>query len=398
MAVSIRLLIPAIGSWVVVADLDLPSTAPLPTGRVTVSINGETLSGTVDPRESGRFGEKASVRVIAGAGAWNLPVKKQGFHNDAGLTTLDIAKQTAAVIGESVVEPAPLPLGVDWVRTEGMASRVLNGRPWYIDAAGVTQISTWPARPLPSGADVLMWDPDQRRAMVASDAIVWPGTTITDARFGEVVVRDVEHVFSEAGARAEVWCTPAQTPVSPLRSALTNMVRELAATANLRPYMYRIVKQGSDGRVDLQPVNPASGAPDLGPTKIMAGQAGDEADYANGTVVVVQLIDGDQKLPRVTSFEDTVPTNRRIDATSHIDLGEGGNAAARKADPVHCGYIVLTSLGVPVQYFPGDIAPSTANQQAATTAANNISGTVFPLFANGLGGVIVAGSEKTRIE
>ncbi len=351
-AVSMRLLLPWVGVWTAEADLDLGSTVAVPTGRVNVDVGGMTLSGTVDARGTGRFGEKARVRVVGGAAGWSKVAPRRHFHNDAGVTTRDVFEATASAVGESIVVTASERLGVDYVRGQGTpedpvaASAVLDGTLWYVDADGVTKFG--PRSSTPSAdVEVLSWDPDQRRAELAADTIVWPGTKLADPRFGTVVVRDVEQLFDPSkGSRLSVWCflsdslTSAKTEASRLIAGLATAARRAVHPELLRPYRYRIEKLNVDGRLYLQAVTKAAGVPDTLPITVVPGMAGDSADHVLGTTCLVWFVDGPQD-PVVLGFTgEKVPTQRRVYG-DEVLVGDAGAVALAKAAQVQAALDAL---------------------------------------------------------
>ena len=356
-ALAIRLLVPAIGVWQAQADLDLPSTQPMPSGAVTVTVGGTSLKGTIDPTASGRFGEKAKVRVMGGADGWSKPAKVQHFKSDAGLKSSAVISATAAAVGETVNEPNPLPLSsADFVRMVGdlatePASRVLRGRVWYVDADGVTQVVDARATSKPSAdVDILAWDPEQRCATLSADTIVWPGTVLTDPRFDTVTIRDVVQTFSPAGSRVQAFC--ASTEGTRLVTALTTMVEELGQLSRLRSYEYRVTKQNSDGRLFLQAVRKAAGVPDLLPIPVWPSAPGMSAQFTPGTGVMVLFADGDGRFPRVIVTDGTVPTSITFDAEQTITLGAGATDFVALVSKVQANLDALnnalTTTGLPV--------------------------------------------------
>lgn len=238
-AVSVRLFQPWQGVWSAEVDFD-PAIVPVPpTGPATLVIGTTTLVGTIDASASGVFaGVKAMARVLGGGGGWGKIVSSRQFHNDAGVLAAAVIVATAAEALEPppAVALPPVPLGVDYERTAGAASRVLAGLDWYVTLAGVTTVGT--PRPLvpanPLEVDVLSYDPFQRRAEIATDTILVPGTLLAgDPRFDTLTVRDVEQTFTpDGGARASAWCGDNGKPR--LASLLANAVNELGGTANLR--------------------------------------------------------------------------------------------------------------------------------------------------------------------
>ncbi len=302
-AVSVRLLIPWTGAWIADVDFDLEAVPVAPTGAALLKI-GETtvLLGTIDPRASGRFGQKGRARVVAGAGGWDKTVTARHFHNDAGLLSAAVLTATAAEVGEKLVQPIPSVLGFDFVRSAGPASRVLAGLDWYVDFSGVTFVG--PRVPIPAdptSVEVLSFDPNTQRAEIASDAVIRPGTILVDPRFGTATVRDVEQTFNDAGARATAWC--GETSTSRFISGLKSLAREATGLAHLKGYKYRVVAAGPDGRLTLQALRRAAGVPDSIAIPVWPGVAGVSVQVAPGTICIVEFVEGDPAQPVVRAFE-----------------------------------------------------------------------------------------------
>jgi len=58
------------GAWVADCDLDASTPAAAPTsGPASLVVGGVTMTGTVDPRYSGTFANRAHACVVGGAGA-----------------------------------------------------------------------------------------------------------------------------------------------------------------------------------------------------------------------------------------------------------------------------------------------------------------------------------------
>lgn len=368
-AMSVRIINPAVGPWIVLADLDLKSSSPLPKGPAIVKIAKETLRGTVDETGTGRFGEKARVRIVAGADGWSKDAPRQDFINDAGVKSNVVITATAGSVGESAVDEAPVDLGTNhYVRTEARASRVLDGRIWYVDALGVTHIVKARTSRKPSkDVEILSYDPDQRIARLSADSIVWPGTILTDPRFDETIIRDVEQTFDENGARVVAYC--ASTEGTRLVTALTTMVEEFGRLATLRVYQYRIVQQNVDGRLYLQAVRKAAGVPDLLPVTIFPGMAGDSADHTPGTLCLVTFLEGDYTRPIVFAFDGSNPLTRSVFATVMVKLGGPGGQPVALAPAVLVGFAAVATwvAALQVQFGINDPATYGANMSGPTS-------------------------------
>lgn len=310
--VSLSIFHPWQGTWIADVDFD-PAGGAVPTGPVVLTIgDSTTLRGTVDPSRSGAFGEKAAARVIGGGGGWQKPRPARQFHNDAGVVDAYVITTTATEVGESAVVVVPTSLGVDYERAAGPASNVLAGLDWYMTPAGITTVGPRVRTPaVPGDIDILSWDPELRVAELASDSLILPGTILTDLRFGTAMVGDVEQTFSaDGGARAKAWCLdPSAKGGSRLAGALGAFVRSAAISAPyLKPYHYRVVLVGPDGRLTLQAVSKAAGIPDSIAIDIWYGVPGVAALITPGAEVSVAFLDGNPAKPVVTGFKRaTIP-------------------------------------------------------------------------------------------
>jgi hypothetical protein len=358
-ATSARFVFVRIGVWFCDVDLDPDSSpvtsADVPTGKATITITPNTQGatpiiavGTFDPLADGRFVSTVRVRVVGGGNGWNHLAPGQHFHSDVGLSSATVEAAIAGVVGETVNDPSPISLGLDWVHLAGPARRVFADRDWYVDLSGVTQVGSWPSVQADPSLELLTWDPLQQRGEVAVDALVLPGTQLSDPRFdGTITVVDVEHVFDAQGSRATVWCSA--NDVTRLITACTVMVRELGKLAPMRIYEYRIQTQ-SGAKLNLQAVtNPdgsPSAAPDLVEVVVWPGMAGLSAEHNLGSNVLVAFIatpDGNQA-PFVFSFDPTkLPLSVTLDASGEVQIGPtaatvslagGGPPIARVGDTV----------------------------------------------------------------
>jgi len=358
-ATRARVSIPGTGAWMAELDIDLDATRIVPSGRVALTIGTDVLTGTIDPRSSGRMGERATVHVIAGGGGWDKIVPAVHLHNDFGVTSTSVYSVTAASVGEAVLDASPRVLGVDFVRSAGPASRVLAGVAWYVDATGITTIGPRAPRALGADATILEWDPLTMRAVIAADSIIWPGTLLVDTRFGTATVRDVEQTFDEAGVRAIAWCETGETSDvtsagTRLARALASMARESVGATFMRTYRYRTVLQGVDGRLTLQAVTRGGPTPDiLTAVSIWSGVAGASQKVTPGSVVLVGFIAGDASKPIVIGFDPDAPAQVEVSFdAARVAVGAGTNPVAMASAPL------LTFISQVAGYING-IAPGT---------------------------------------
>lgn len=328
-AAHVRLWTPWTGVWLADVDVDLDKTKAVPAGAQTLTIGTAKLVGTVDDSRAGRFGEKASLRLLGGGGGWHKPVPARSFHNDAGLTSRDVIEATAAEVGEIATDLAPVPLAVDFERagepatSPAPASAVLANRPWWVGFDGKTVVGARPVATAPKSAEVLSWSGLEQRAELACDELLVPGTTIADARYGTIVLRDIEQTFADGSARAVAWCGP--VGVSRLVDSLVTLVRQRLGGLYLGRYAYRVVRQNVDGRLELQAVERERGLPDMLPVTAWPGVPGVTAKVANGTIVHVEFIAGDPSRPVVTGFEGTKAPQSVTLTAGAVNIG--GDAA-----------------------------------------------------------------------
>ena len=342
-AVAVRLVIPWRGAWFAEVDVDPDTATDAPSGPVTLTLGTTALKGTTSVDEGGRFVSSVKAIVWAGANGWSKLVDAQDYASDApGVSSTSVLGAAAAIVGETLLETAPGILGINYARFgKGPASRAFGDLDWYVDLAGVTHVGTWPTVQPDESLQVLSYEPERLVLEVACDVPVLPGTQVTDSRFdGTLTVRSVEQSFTSDKVRAKLWCSV--SGVDRLMSVITNIVRETSQRHLLRCYRYRLVLEGVDGRVQLQCVNKALGAPDTLPISVWAGMQGDTANLALSSTLLVHFAEGDPTLPVVIGFEPGVlPTKRTVDASVELDLGPtaptvaiGALAAAIKLGPV----------------------------------------------------------------
>lgn len=374
--VSARLLHPWRGAWVIDAELDPDVVAQAPSiGPAVVVLGGQTLRGTVDPRGSGSFVSKASVRVVAGGGGWDKPVPPLAYHLDNGVLTTAVYNGAAALVKEIVADPMPRNLGSDYVRAAGPASQVFGDRDWYVDLQGTTQATTrLPSTPDPS-TTITYWDDIEQRAELTSDALIMPGAVLTDPRFNGAThsVRDVEQTFDAQGSRVIAWCSTSS--VTRLVSALTNAVRALGRTATLKVYEYRVVLQGIDGRLTLQAVQPDAGMPDVPMVRVWPGVPGDSAKFQPGSLVLLHFVEGPGGLPPQPVIVGCDPTALPLERTADASVGLHLGPTAPRVD--------LAGGQTPLVLAPWATGLATALSGLASSLAGFTTGPLAPLGAIG---------------
>jgi hypothetical protein len=328
--VSMRVLSPYQGVWVADLELspDILATAPS-SGKVTITIGPAlgpplaTLVGTIDPRGTGQFVEFYRVRVLGGGAGWDQPVTPQHYHSDGGLFAPQVFGVTAVEVGEVVATPIPISLGSDFVRTAGPASRVLDGFDWWVDpATGVTTVGTRLPAVADSTLEIVSWNPADQVAELHCETLILPGTILVDTRIpsSPVTVRDVEQTFDMHGSHAKAWC--GASPEAQFMNDLRSAVVEFSGRRYLATYPYRVIVQNSDGRLELQAVNPTDGVPTTLPISPWYGTPGASAKFTPGALVRVAFFHADPSRPIVDSYEPSLlPLEATYDASAILHLG-----------------------------------------------------------------------------
>lgn len=199
--------VPNIGAWV--ADVSF-ADAFLPKGKVNLKIGPATFAGTVDPDFSGSFGLRSKVRVVGGAGSWGLNAPRRAWHNDAGVKLSHVINDTASSVGETLGPFDDSQIGIDFVRREAPARRVLARLTpgWWIDYAGVTQTRSR-ATSDATGYTVLDFDPAQNVVTLEADDVrtVTPGSILRKRLDEPLTVRELSISVSGSAARLVAWGT-----------------------------------------------------------------------------------------------------------------------------------------------------------------------------------------------
>lgn len=326
------------GRWYVDAKID--GDAPI-SGAAKLVLNDLTLEAFV--LSGGTDRGRTSVRVVGGKGGWGRELPAKSYANDAGVKIATVVRDAAESCGESFdASTASGTVGPSFVRPEGPAARVLElvaPGAWYVGEDGVTRLGKRPARELPMGVTRVSNDPALGTALLASETLsgLLPGLVVDG-----LAVVDVEHEITPGKVRTTVW--------TERRGASRQLVAFQKLFAALDPlrafrgtYEYRV--EGTQGkRLNLAPVRQSTGMPTLLRVPVRPGIPGADADYLNGTRVLVTFIDANPSRPAIVGFEDAsggafVPTVLR--------LAEGTMGAAREGDSVE------VTLNIPSTPFSG---------------------------------------------
>ena len=389
-----------IGPWV--AELDFEA-APDVSGRVQIRAGSLVLSGTVRANLAGEYVEQWRCVVVGGAGGWSRQLGRKAYHNDAKIKARLVADDAAREVGEAIMDfvPAAERIGVDYVRSAGVASRVLEhvigqGVPWWVGYDGNTRVGPRAsvALPLESQADVLGYDPRNRMLTfsVVDPGVVQIGSVIAQSPLSEPqTVREFELYITADKTRVVAWVGGTAGERGRLAGLLEVIARRVTDAPIYGKYRYRVVFQRDDGRLELQAVRRDAGLPDLKPIRVWPGVAGAAAKLTPGTEVLVEFVEGDPQQPIVTHFAG-------VDGPGFVPIeivfAESEMRAARQGDLVQSGGPGCTVVLIPV-------TPTTPPAPAVLPGVPHLisfsTTPPTPTIASPLYGSISTGSPKVKL-
>lgn len=312
--------VPGVGPWWAECTF---VEAPEVSGRITIDIQGLTLSGTVDPNHNGVFGLQRKCRVTGGGGGWGAPLRAKYYHNDAQIRAQTIAEDAAREAGETLgtFTPSAARIGIAYTRSAGPASRVLEdvigSAQWWVDYDGRTQVGARSGSAVDSTAYTLLtYEPDERVAEITVDD---PGAVRVGDTLDGITVRELVIEVKADTLRLRVWGGDTATGRGRLAGLLRGIVQRTVSDKIWGVWRYRVYQMSGD-RVELQAVRRDAGLPDVLPIDMVPGLAGGKAELTPGTEVLVQFVEGDRRYPIATHFGG-VPVELTLDASSEILLG-----------------------------------------------------------------------------
>lgn len=380
-----RVHVPGVGVWL--AEIEMEG-APDMSGAQTLALGALRLVGTIDHTSSGTNAQVARYTLVGGGGGWSRVLSARSYHSDAGVRASTVAQDAAREAGETLAEvrPASELVGSDYVRSRGPASVTLAdvaaGVPWWVDYEGRTHVAPRPDVEADADAyEVLEVDPAERLVVLAVDDLtrVGIGSVLRERLEEPLTVREMEIEIDDGGSvRVRAWCGAPSTSSSRLASALRGIVDRVRADRLLGVWSYQVVRQNTDGRLELRAVERGAGLPDLGPVSVWPGVAGASSELAPGAEVLVEFLDGDRRRPIVRGHAPRggsghVPTKLTLDASgpsASLLLGAAATKSVAFAAEVRAelakiqaalAAAVAPSGGGTVTYPPGSAytAPST---------------------------------------
>lgn len=306
--------IPRAGAWQAEGDFDQALTAANLVGPARIAIGPLSLLGTFDSDRTGTYLEQSKFRILGGAGKWRTDVAKRQYHDDGlGVRAVDVIADLAREVGETLgtVTPPLVRLGADYVRRAGRAKDVLalviGTTPWWVDAAGVTQVGERPQVAITGEYELLEFDPRWQIATIATDdpTAIAIGSVLQGKLDAPRVVSEISIEAADGKVRLSCWCPELVVTDSRLFSLVAAYVRaSLPELPFLGMYRYRVIQANSgDNRWELQAMSASQRLPDIQPAAVHPGVAGIVAKLPTGTTVLVQFVEGNPALPVITHFE-----------------------------------------------------------------------------------------------
>lgn len=283
--------LPARGAWT--ADVWIDADEPV-ASAATLALGDLTLKGTV--RRGDIYLGGGAFRLVGGADGWRKRIEAKSYAAAIGVKLSTVAGDAAAAVGETLSIAADRTMGPAFVREAGPAGRVLDqvaAGEWWIDPVGVTQIGPRATGSVAKTAFVVeRISQENGSAVVASETPekIAPGLSLDVGLSAPLLAATVRHRLEGGKLRTDVY-GEAAAGVDRMTGALAGVVRELAPRATFgRWYEYRVATQ-LGGALDLRPVDPAAGLPDLPRVPMRPGLAGTKATVKTGARVLVTFIE-----------------------------------------------------------------------------------------------------------
>ncbi len=198
--------LPRAGAWHADLVVDAPDASQLQ-GAVTLVVGKLELHGVA--RRSGAFVQRASIRVVGGAGGLATELEPKGYRSPSVSVILgDIVGDAGEALSPTVDGSLLASVMPAWVRVRGSAGTALSTLAdalhvgWRVLLDGTVWLGAeaWPAADV-GQYDVLDERPEQARAELGTDSpALLPGTTLEGRR-----VSYVEHVFDASSIRTRYW-------------------------------------------------------------------------------------------------------------------------------------------------------------------------------------------------
>jgi hypothetical protein len=172
------------------------------------------------------------------------------------------------------------------------------------------------------------------------------GSVIEDDRFDKpYTVRELFIVSDGASLTCRAWCSDVDTLESKLDRTFGNLVRSYDQRA-WGKWRYEVLSMSTDGRVNVRALSNQAPVPDANLVQQSPGFGGAHVEYQPGAVVLVEFLEGDPSLPRITGAENWVGGKRHEQSyPESVELGGPGTQS-----PVSIAGSLVQSGGI-LQYI-----------------------------------------------
>lgn len=356
-------------------------------GPVTIVIAGVTLQGTADPSRTGTdAGGSTSVLVVGGAGGLDDELEPQGYTaTDVGTVLGDILGGAEEVLSPSVASSVLVAPLVRWTRVRGAAQAQLDtltnylGLSWRVLDDGTVWVGeeTWPEAPT---RGLVTREEDPRTAQVDVDVdapSLRPGQSLAGRN-----IQAVAFELSPGGLRASVDFGLSAS------ARFDASVRRIASEADAyqSPYEAKVLAQNGDGTLELRVLDDR--IPPLSRVPYLAGAPGLELNFAQGAVVALEFLNGDETRPTVTGYARN--------GLDHIKVQSGTKHVARVDDTVDVGTLLLTTVMLPAPAFLVQHLAPNGTPTGPPVPVPGIVPTLAGVAQVPLSGLITSGTEYLR--
>lgn len=342
----------------------------------TMTFKGPALSLKGTTYRGGLFAEKASVRMVAGAGGLSKALPATSYFRVTVRHCIeDILRESGEALS-STSDASLLNAFLErWTRPRGSAADALavlldtipnatfraldDGKLWF-------GFDTWPTTNLPY--QVLSEDPAAGRLILSSEEpTLRPGVTLDGRR-----ITRVDYIFDDTSVRAEVEYTkdPAHGSVDRLLDSFGKLVRRVMRSVRMHARHAGTVLAQTGNTVVVKLDSDDMAGNDSVPLRY--GLPGFRATVPAGARCAMQFDDGDPRKPIVASYEGEAITELRFDG--------GTRPIARVDDTADAGHLVIVGSPVTaITYFPPGTLPTPAppGTVIALTAKINSGNTKF---------------------
>lgn len=287
---------PRVGAWH--ASVTIDHDAAL-TGAALIDLDGVTFSGTV--LRSGVHGGHVSVRVVGGAGGLSKELGAKAYTSTKASTVLgDILREAGETLSSTVDVSLTSGVLARWERSAGAASHALVslidelGLTWRVLRDGTIWIGKATYPEANAGAYVLRDEDWTSGAILISPEapLLEPGTTFRGQQ-----IEQVETVWQSNKLTAEAFVN---SPRSTLERFLGSIRRRIDYS---REYPARVVKQNTDGTLQLVPDDDVVKGAGLDKVPMRFGLPGITAEVLPGARCRLVFAAGDPSRPEVIAFE-----------------------------------------------------------------------------------------------